>query len=474
MAYRDFREYLARLEQTGQLARVRAEVDLQYEIGAICRRVLDADGPALLFERPGGYSVPLVTNILGTRERYAMALETTVDCLDREWVRRTAHPISPLVVNTGPCKENILLGDDVDLFKLPIPVWNELDGGAYITFPCYISKDPETGERNCGMYRTMVHDRNTVGLLAAPFRHLALQRAKAPDKPFPVAIALGLDPVIHIATVAPFPQGVDEMAMAGALREAPVELVPCETIPLDVPATAEVVLEGEITPGVLLDEGPFGEVSGYYGLRVPRPLIKIKAMTFRNNLIHEALYEGRPPNGDSHVMQAVPMEAELLRLVPLPGLRRVFFPDGGAGALSAVVSIDKRFEGHGKMMAMAILGTWAGRTIKILTIVDDDIDPSDHRQVEWAIATRVQPDRDVDIIKEAHGMVLDPSMRLEDRNSGSARTSKMIIDATRYDAREFEIVCSPDKKAAERVERDWARYGIPVSLKPGTQCLPAP
>ncbi len=459
MPYKDLRAFLARLEQEGHLARVQVEVDTRFEVGAICRKVLNAFGPALLFERPKGHSIPLLTNALGTRERYALALETTTDKLHEEWVRRTAHPIPPIVVKNGPCKENILLGDDVDLSRLPIPVWNALDGGAYITFPCHISKDPETGERNCGMYRTMVHDRRTVGILAAPFRHIMLQRAKNPDEPFPVAIALGLDPAIHIATVAPFPQGTDEMSMAGALRGEPVELTPCETIPLEVPAQAEVVLEGVIPPGVLREEGLFGEFTGYYGLHGPKPVIEIKAMTFRNNAIHQAVYEGRPPNEDS-VMLSVPLESELVRLVPLPGLKRVHLGVGGCGAFNAVASIEKRFEGHGKMMGMAILGAWAGRQIKHLIIVDEDIDPSDPTQVEWALATRVQPHRDVEIIKETLGINLDPSLPKLERTTGHARTSKIIIDATRYDASEFEIPCLPQEEAAARVERDWDKYGI--------------
>lgn len=461
MAYKDLRAFLARLEEEGHLARVRVEVDLRYEVGAICRKVLDAQGPALLFERPGGYSVPLVTNLLGTRQRYALGLETTPHRLHQEWLQRMAHPLPPTLVKTGPCKENILLGQEVDLYKLPIPLWNALDGGAYITFPCHISQDPETGERNAGMYRAMVHDRKTLGILAGPFRHLSLQRAKAPDRPFPVAIALGLDPSIHIAATAPFPQGTDELAMAGALRGEPVEMVPCETIPLEAPAHAEVVLEGEIPPGVLREEGPFGEFTGYYGLRLPRPIIEIKAMTFRHHPIHQAVYEGKPPNEDSIVL-AVPLEAELMRLAPLPGLQRAHLSMGGCGAFNAVVSLAKPFEGYGKMMALAILGTWAGRSVKNLILVDEDIDPSDPRQVEWALATRVQPHRDVEIIREAPGVGLDPSMPEAERARGTARTSKLVIDATRYDARDFEIPCLPQEEATTHVERDWPKYGIPL------------
>lgn len=459
MPYRDLREFMARIEEHGHLARVNTKVNLRYEIGAICRKTLNASGPALLFERPGGSTVPLLTNALATRDRYALAMEAPRDKLHVEWAKRTANPIPPTIVKTGPCKENILLGDDVDLFKLPIPIWNAMDGGPYITFPCHITKDPETGQRNCAMYRTMVHDRKTVGVFAAPFRHLVQQRAKAPDKPFPVAIALGLDPTIHMATVAQFAEGIDEMAMAGALRGAPVELVPCETVPLEVPATAEVVLEGFIPPGVLREEGLFGEFTGYYGLRVPRPVIELTAMTFRNNPIHQAVYEGKPPNEDS-VMFSVPLEAELLRLVPLPGLKRVYLSVGGSGCFNAVAQIEKRFEGHGKMMGMAILGAWAGRQIKNLILVDDDIDPEDHNQVEWALASRVQPHRDVEIVRELLGGPLDASLPHAERASGTARTSKIIIDATKYDAKDFEVPCMPQEEAVAQVERDWAKYGI--------------
>ena len=186
------------------------------------------------------------------------------------------------------------MGDDVDLSRLPIPIWNELDGGPYITFPCHISRDPETGIRNAAMYRAQVFDRNTVGILAAPYRHINIQGRKQKG-PFPVAIALGLDPAIHIASVSAFPFGVDEIAMAGALRQEAVSLVKCETIPLEVPATAEIVLEGELLYDETREEGLFGEFTGYYGIKVERPTIKIKAMTFRNDPIYLGSYEGKPP-----------------------------------------------------------------------------------------------------------------------------------------------------------------------------------
>ena len=247
--------------------------------------------------------------------------------------------------------------------------------------------------------------------------------------------------------------------MAGALRGEPLELVRCETIPLYVPAHAEIVLEGEMPPGVLHKEGPFGEFTGYYGIDNQRPVIEIKAITYRNGAIHQASYEGKPPQ-ETNVLQAVSIEGETLKNVPLPGIVAINVTEGGCGAFNAVVSIQKRFEGYGKMMGMAVLGTWAGRLMKNVIIVDEDIDPYNWTEVEWALATRVQPHRDVDIIQEVTGIHLDPSMPLHERLTGHSRTSKMIIDATKHDAKEFEIVCSPQVEAVEKVEQNWARYGI--------------
>lgn len=461
MAYRDLRAFLARLEGEGELARVKVEVDPRYEVGAICRKVLDARGPALLFEKPGESPFSLATDLLATRRRYALALETEPRKLLDEWDRRTAHPLPPTLVATGPCKENILKGEEVNLFRLPIPVWNALDGGPYITLGIHISKDPETGEGNAAVYRCQVHDRRTVGHLAVGYRHIFQHRAKAQAKgePFPVAIVLGVDPSVVIAAVSPFPFGVDELAMAGAIRGEPLELVACETIPLAVPAQAEIVLEGEIPYDAFQEEGPFGEGTGYFGIKAMRPVIRIKAMSYRNGAINRLSYTGNPPS-EAGTLLALAMEGEVRRQVSLPGIRGIHMTEGSCGSLHCVVSIEKRFEGYGKMMGMAVLGTWAGRQLKTVILVDEDIDPYDLTRVEWAVATRVQPHRDVEIIKEVVGIELDPSLPLSERLSGDCRTSKMIIDATRYDAKEFEIVCTPDKEAMARVEQDWARYGI--------------
>jgi UbiD family decarboxylase len=227
---------------------------------------------------------------------------------------------------------------------------------------------------------------------------------------------------------------------------------------LEVPAAAEIVIEGEILLDEPRDEGPFGEFTGYYGgHRAARPIIRVKAVTHRDRPILHAVYEGTPPSG-SAIIVAVPREAELLRQISLPGVKRAHMTRGGGGALHAVLSVDKPYEGFGKYVGLAVLGTTAGRSIKQVTVVDDDIDPADPIQVEWAIATRVQPHRDIEILSELPGIILDPSLpRGEQR---PLLTSKMIIDATRYDAKDFAPVCLPSAEAMTKVARDWSRYGI--------------
>ena len=455
----DLRTFLQLLEDEGELARIESSVDLNQEIGAVCLRNLRNSGPGLLFERAGDHDIHLAVDLLASRRRYALALGVEPDQLAAEWNRRTQYPIPPVMVETGLCQQHVLVADQVDLTKLPVPVWNERDGGPYLTLGCHISKDPETQARNVGVYRNIVHDRNTLGILVEPYGHLRYQWSKRPKEPFPVAIVLGADPVVPMAAVAPVPYGRDELAVAGALRGKPVELIPCVAIPLEVPASAEFVIEGEILLDVLRDEGPFGEFTGYYGgHRAPRPVIRVKAITHRDCPILHAVYEGQPPSG-SAIIVAVPREAELMRQISLPGVKRAHMTRGGGGALHAVLSVDKPYEGFGKYVGLAVLGTTAGRGIKQVIVVDDDIDPADPVQVEWAIATRVQPQRDIEILSELPGIILDPSLpRGEQR---PPLTSKMIIDATRYNAKDFAPVCLPAAEAMAKVERQWSRYGIP-------------
>jgi 2,5-furandicarboxylate decarboxylase 1 len=354
-----------------------------------------------------------------------------------------------------------------------MPIWNELDGGPFITFPAVISQDVETGVRNCAMYRLQVHGPNRLGILAAGYRHLNLHRRKHGDgRPFPVAVALGTDPTIPMAAVAAFPYGVDELEMAGALRGAPVEMVPCETVPLEVPATAEIVIEGEMHPGELEEEGPYGEFTGYYGERGMRPVVRVTAITHRDHPIHVGHYEGRIAS-EATALSCVPIECEILRAVPIPGIQKVTITSGGRG-LVCVASIKQAFEGHGVQMGMAILATWAGRRVKTVIVVDDDVDPANWLDVDWALATRVQPHRDVTIIQGVSGVVLDPSLPPEEKSTG--RTSKMIIDATKYNASTFAKPCLPKTDVLAEVQRTWESYGIPLghAVAAGNGALKAP
>ena len=464
MTFTGLREFIDLLKSEGELACVSEPVALDQELGAVCVKSLRGRGPALMFERPGGSSsIPILANLLATRRRFGLALGCDPRDTQHEWNRRAENPLAPVVVDKGPCQENVFTGDEVDLGMLPAPIWNKLDGGPYITLSCHITRDARTGHRNVGIYRNQVHDRNTLGLLAGPYTHIRLGHRYEPEEPFPVAIALGVDPRLAMAASSPLPIDMDELAMAGALRGKPFELVKCKTVPLEVPADAEFVLEGEVRPAELREEGPFGEFTGHYGgPRLPRTTIHIKAMTHRDNPILHLAYQGAPPH-ETDVLTAVGKEAETLRAMHLPGIKAVHITEGGCGVLHVVVAVEKLYEGYGKMVGMAVLGTNAGRHFKLVTVVDHDVDPFDPLAVEWAIATRVQANRDVEIIKEVTGIFLDPSMR-EEEQKGPARTDKMIIDATRYNAKSYPAVCLPADEAMAKIDREWERYGINLGV----------
>lgn len=463
MPYKDLRQFIKRLEEDGELVRVNVEVDPVYEVGAILKRLSDnGGGPALLFEKVKGHEVPLLCNLWGTTKRYAMCLETTVDKLPDTWMSRIdGGPIAPRMVKNAPCKENILLGDQVDLDKFPFPVWNEKDGGRYLTTHLIISKDPHTGIRNVATYRMMVQDKQTTGVNLPPFRHLVRHRNmyREMGKPIPIAVVIGAHPLAHMTAVTAFPYGVDELAMAGALQGEPLEVVKCETVDLEVPATAEIVIEGEIPLDDKLPEGPYGEFTGYYGSGImDRSIFKINAITHRNNPICQGAYNGVPIT-EVHVVEATPLGIEILRQCRHLGLQKLNFATNGCH-FGAVAQIKKIYDGQGKSVALGILSTPPGRWIKNLTIVDEDIDPFDLGAVNWAIQTRCNPETDVEILKAMPGVELDPSMPYSEQ-VGMVRVSKLIIDATQTVAQPFAEVCRPHPETLEKVNREWKKYGIP-------------
>lgn len=302
------RAFLNYLEENAQLSRISREVDdKSYEVSVILDELAKKRGKAVVFERLKNSRMPLCSNVLGSLERLAMALETTEQNIFSEWEKRKMSnwPV-PQIVSNGPCKESVIKKEDVDLFKYPVLKWNPLDGGPYITLGVLISKHPETNDRNAGIYRLMVQRKDQLGVNILPRKHIAVHynKAEANDEPLEVAVAIGLDPAIILAGATRLKLGEDELAFAGALRNEPVKLVRCETIDVEVPASAEIVIEGKMPPRTRAMEGPFGEYTGYYGIAHEMPIIKIEAITQRAHPIYQATYTGKPLK-EEHVMTSV-------------------------------------------------------------------------------------------------------------------------------------------------------------------------
>jgi len=471
MAYRDLREYLKALEAKGKLKRVKKEVDKDWEIAAVCRQLFykfpDSKRPAVMFENVKGFNIPVVAGALGaSREIYAIGLETdSVDGINRKWDRALEKPIPPRIVKEGPCKENIWMGEKVDILKLPVPVWTVgEDPGPFFTSPYVITKDPETGVRNVGTYRMQVKGPNKTGFLIGKVQDAAWHVKKNDDKnnPTPVAVVIGADPSIGYVSVSKMSETLDEFAIAGALRGEPVDLVPCETVPLEVPATAEIVLEGEIPANARELEGPFGEYTGYMGPAGQQPFFIIKCMTFRNSPIYQAFISQRPPSESSCIRgigREWPLFKHLKYVLNLP-VKDVRLKEAGGSGAYVVVSLKKQFEGQVKQ---TMYGIWSLRTGfgKITVIVDDDIDIWDDFAVDWALSWRVRPDKDIYIERDVQAVGLDPSQAppsVPQHHPSRTVGSRIAIDATRK--HEYPAVSLPPKEHLDLVASRWKEYGI--------------
>ena len=487
MAVKDLREWIARLDQEGELRRISTEVDWNGEIGAVTRKVYSKNGPALLFENIKGYkntiSTKLFTGGVATKDRIAMMLDMPRQTKHRDLVevvrQRAKKPIEPVMVKTGPTKENILKGDKIDLFQFPVPKWHHLDGGRYInTFCGIVTKDPETGIRNIGLYRGVVHSKNEIGVLLVPGQGWGIHFLKYQQmgKPMPVAISYGWDETLVFCASTPFPRDADEYGIAGALRQKPVELVKCETVDLEVPATSEMVVEGLIStdPKDYKPEGPFGEYTGYYGEAANRPVIKVSCITHRNAPIFRGTLEGMDhsnPNEDSSIL-VISLSAiarNILDSQGVPGILEV------SAVPITIVKIKKMFRGHAKQVAAALWGSSAAQYLfKFVIVVEEDTDIWNRRAVEAALSYRVNAaEDDIVIFPGSFGAVLDPSTRVEDRDElrfGTGKWSRILIDATRnwnysrnpqwggeiYPPRSTEL--SREEEAL--VTRRWKEYGI--------------
>lgn len=470
MAYRDLRQYLAVLEKEGLLCHVQSEVDKDWEIAAVCRRafqkISEPDRPALMFDRIKGYDMPLVIGVLGASRRvYATALETAVEKVLEKWESGTKNPLKPRLVESGPCQEVVHMGEEANFEILPAPVWTVgEDPGPYHTSPFVISRDPETRIPNMGTYRVQVKGPRKAGLMINPPRNMRhhIRKHEARGEGTDVAIVFGADPVVGLTAVTPFPYGVDELEMAGGIRGEPVEVVRCLTVDLEVPATAEIVVEGKIPCGGREAEGPFGEYTGYMGSKENNPYIEITCITHRRRPIYQAFLSQMPPS-ESSCIKALGREQVIRRHLKdnlgIP-VREVCLPESGGATGILLISIKKqnRFQ-----PLKAMMGAWSLHDVfgKVAIVVDDDIDIREPFQVEWALSFRMQPAEDVYVIKNTDPLTLDPSQPLlfgEKVEPTAQISSKVGIDATCKHS--YPALAVPPREHLERVDAQWERYGI--------------
>jgi len=480
MAYKDLREFIKVLEEKGLLKRITVEVDPILEIAEINDRIVKKGGPALLFERPKGSRFPCVVNLFGSFERMKLALEVrdldeigrrALEFLEPEIPTNIIEKLKmlpklkrlsdflPRYVKSGPCKE-VIIKDSPSLDIFPILKTWPLDGGRFITLPMVFTKDPETGVRNCGMYRMQVYDERTTGMHWHMHKDGArhYRKAEAMGKRLEVAVAIGSDPATIYSATAPLPEGIDEMLFAGFLREEPVELVKCETVDLEVPANAEIVLEGYCEPGERRIEGPFGDHTGYYSLQDEFPVFHITCITHRRDAIYPATVVGKPPMEDCFIAKAT--ERIFLPLIrkQLPEIVDMNLPIEGVFHNIAIVSIDKRYPGHARKVMYALWGMGQLSFTKIIIVMDKDVNIQDLSEVLWRIGNNVDPKRDVVILE-------GPLDVLEHASPLPAYGGKMGIDATKkWPSEGFTRPWPPDIKMSEEIVRlvteRWKEYGL--------------
>ncbi len=482
MAYRDLRDFIAKLEKKGELKRISVEVDPVLEITEITDRVTRAGGPALLFERPKGSRIPLLINMLGSERRMNLALEV-------ERIEEVAERIRsfldfqspqglfdklrmlpklaelgsffPKTVRNGPCKE-VIRKQGFSLYEFPIlKCWPE-DGGRYITWPLVITKNPETQKRNVGVYRMQVFDEQTTAMHWQTQKHgsehFRRARTRDPRGRIEVAVAIGADPVTCLAGVLPIPPDLDEMMFAGFLRREPVEMVACETCSLEVPANAEIILEGYVELGELRTEGPFGDHTGFYSLEGEYPVFHATCVTHRREPIYLTTIVGPPPQEDFFMGHAIERVFLPVMKMQYPEIVDISMPAEGIFHNLMIVSIRKSYPGQARKIMNAIWSLGQAMFTKVLVVVDHDVDVQNHREVVWKALCAIDPERDVQMVL---GPVdtLDHAARMQDFGS------HMGVDATRkWPSEGFarpwpdEIVMEPEVKA--RVDALWTSLGL--------------
>jgi 4-hydroxy-3-polyprenylbenzoate decarboxylase len=451
--YADLRDFIAQLERLGELKRVAAEVSPRLEMTEICDRVLHQGGPALLFEHPAGHAMPVLGNLFGTVRRVclAMGVEDTLalrelgkllaylrepdppkglrDAWEKLPLLKQVLNMQPKELSSGPCQEVVWEGKDVDLARLPVQTCWPADAGPLITWGLTVTRGPHKARQNLGIYRQQVIAPNRVIMRwlahrggALDFRDHCLAH---PGEPFPVAVALGADPATILGAVTPVPDTLGEYQFAGLLRGARTELVKCLGSALQVPASAEIVLEGAIHPDDAALEGPHGDHTGYYNEAEKFPVLTVERITLRRAPIYHSTYTGKPP--DEPAMLGVALNELFVPLIQrqFPEIADFYLPPEGCSYRMAVVSMKKQYPGHAKRV---MFGVWSYLRqfmyTKFIVVVDDDIDARDWKEVVWAVTTRVDPARDTLIADNT------PIDYLDFASPVAGLGSKMGIDAT--------------------------------------------
>ncbi|MFC1893157.1 UbiD family decarboxylase [Chloroflexota bacterium] len=472
------RGFLVELEALGELVRISEEVQGE-EIFSILWKLFDKKGPAIIFEHVKDHEMPIVANVFGTMDRFAMACgfprgksvrvyrEMFLNLLEsnKSWPK-------PALVESGPCKEVILKDEKARFSVLPVFRWHPKDAGAYITFPSSITKDEKFGT-NVGMYRMMIHDDKTSGIMCSIFQHQGIYLNRAIKKganKIDCVIALSSHPSVSVASAATMDIGDDEFALVGAMRNQPLKVIKAETCDLEVPAEAEIVLEGEISTTERRIEAPFAEYGGYHEESMVLPVFKLNCITMRR----DAMYLMGTADREGEILRQLSHQARFLQTARtrITGFTDCWLPESGHG-YSAVVSIKKYYPGWGQQAIYQVLGLpFAGAMLNNIIIVDSDVDPANLEQVMWALSTRVDPHNDVVITKPMAVYPLNPGAAVKMgvyHSTGSSEFlvgSKMGIDATmkmsgtERPARGEVVPVEPPEDVMTEVDRKWSKLGL--------------
>ncbi|ALQ51067.1 4-hydroxy-3-polyprenylbenzoate decarboxylase [Nitrosomonas ureae] len=487
MRYKDLRDFLGQLEVMGELKRVQTEIDPVLEMTEICDRILKKQGPAILFERPKGYDIPVLGNLFGTPKRVALGMgQESVEALrevgkllaylkepdppkglkdawDKLPVLKQVLNMAPKELSSAPCQEVVWEGNDVDLSRIPIQTCWPGDVAPLITWGLTVTRGPHKTRQNLGIYRQQVIGPNKVIMRWLAHRGGALDFREFnllyPDKPYPLAVALGADPATILGAVTPVPDTLSEYQFAGLLRGAKTEVVKCIGNTLQVPASAEIVLEGAIHPGETALEGPYGDHTGYYNEQETFPVFTIDRITMRRNPIYHSTYTGKPP--DEPAILGVALNEVFVPLLQkqFPEITDFYLPPEGCSYRMAVVSMKKQYAGHSKRV---MFGIWSFLRqfmyTKFIIVTDEDINVRDWKEVIWAITTRVDPVRDTLLVENT------PIDYLDFASPISGLGGKMGLDATNKfpgeTNREWGTPIVMDAAIKQRIDAIWSDLEI--------------